>query len=148
MKDILRRLFSITIASIFSYFVIFQLEDIYANDASKVIELIKQIVSVAGVLLGFILTALSILTAVMDKTLISNMVRTGHFKVFVRQAFLSCFLLFLLIIFGLIAIGLPSSWSQIYFSLIFVLISLTIVELYVTSKRFYNVAIVMSESIK
>lgn len=148
MKDNLRRLFSITIASIFSYFVIFQLEDIYANDASKVIELIKQIVSVAGVLLGFILTALSILTAVMDKTLISSMVRTGHFKVFVRQAFMSCFLLFFLIIFGLIAIGLPNSWSQIYFSLIFVLISLTIVELYVTSKRFYNVTIVMSESIK
>lgn len=148
MKDILRRLFSIIASSIFSYFIIFQLQDIYENDAIQIIELLKQIVSVAGVLLGFILTALSILTAVMDKTLINNMVRTGHFKVFVRQAFVSCFLLFLLIIFGLITISIPNSWIRICFSVIFVLMVLTIVELFVTSRRFYNVTIVMSESIK
>lgn len=148
MKNIFIRILVIIISSIFSYIFIFHLQDLYANEGEKVIELLKQTVSVAGVLLGFILTALSILTAVIDKTLITNMVRTGHFRVFVRQAFFSCFLLFLLIISSLIVISVPIFWIKGSFSVIAVIIVMTIYELFVTSRRFYNVIVVMSESVK
>lgn len=148
MKNILLRVLVIVSAIALSFFYVFDFNDLYADKGNKVIELTKQIVSVAGVLLGFILTALSIMTAVMDKNLITNMVRSGHFKIFIKQAFFSCFLMFLLIVFGLILISLPIIFLQYAYSIYFVLIVLTIYELLITSRRFYNVIIVMSESVK
>lgn len=148
MKLVAERSLVIIASSIFSYFLVFHLQDLYAKDGAKVIELLKLIVPVAGVLLGFILTALSILVAVLDKTLIANMVRTGHFRNFIRQAFFSSFLLFLLIILGFIILGIPNFWLKYGFSILFVLIVFTLYELFMTSRRFYNVIIVMSESVR
>ena len=67
MKTFAKRLLVIIGSSIFSYFLVFHLQDIYAKDGAKVLELLKLIVPVSGVLLGFILTALSILVAVIAK---------------------------------------------------------------------------------
>lgn len=148
MKLISERLLIIILSSISSYFLVFHLQDLYEKDGAKVVELLKLLVPVAGVLLGFILTALSILVAVIDKTLITNMVRTGHFSNFIKQAFFSSFLLFLLIILGFIILGMPNAWIKYSFSILFVFICLTVYELFITSRRFYNVIIIMSESVR
>ncbi len=44
----------------------------------------------------------------MDKTLISNMMKTGHFKDFVKQAFYGCAWLILLIVISLVFLGVDS----------------------------------------
>ena len=76
--------------SFFAGWLAWKYADVYLSNLSSnngPYELVKQIASIAGVILGFVLAAISILTAVMDKTLISNMMKTAHFKSFVIQAF-------------------------------------------------------------
>jgi hypothetical protein len=48
---------------------------------------------VAGTLLGFVITSVSLLTAVMNRTLIENMRKTGHFQRLTREAFATCIVL-------------------------------------------------------
>jgi hypothetical protein len=57
------------------------------------------IAGVAGVLLGALIMALALLTAVMDRTLVVNMRKTGHYQRLISDTFLTC--TFLLLALGL-----------------------------------------------
>lgn len=48
------------------------------------------IAGVVGVLLGALIMALALLTAVMDRTLVSNMRKTGHYQRLIGDTFLTC----------------------------------------------------------
>lgn len=107
-------------------------------------ELAKQISGIAGVILGFVLAAISILTAVMDKTLIANMMRTGHFQNFVKQAFYGCGCLMALIAVSLGALVVPEKYLKYALTVMMVVTAYTVIELVTTARRFYNIIVVMS----
>ncbi|MDC5633594.1 hypothetical protein OFN06_18795, partial [Acinetobacter baumannii] len=44
-------------------------------------EIAKRIASICGNILGFLLTAVAMLTAVMDRKLVENMVKAGRYRV-------------------------------------------------------------------
>ena len=107
-------------------------------------ELAKQISSIAGVILGFVLAAISILTAVMDKTLIANMMRTGHFQNFVKQAFYGCGCLMVLIAVSLASLVAPEKYLKYALAVMIFVTTYTVIELVTTARRFYNIIVVMS----
>lgn len=147
MKKLVRFFISLTFSFIFAWLT-FKYSNSYLSDSHQnngPYELAKQISSIAGVILGFIFTAISILTAVMDKTLISNMMRTGHFKIFIKQAFYSCAWLMILIIICLASLVSKGDWLKLGFSIIIGISTYTTVELITTANRFYNIIITMSK---
>lgn len=147
MKKLAKFIISLALSFIFAWLT-FKYSDSYLSDPHQnngPYELVKQISSIAGVILGFVLAAISILTAVMDKTLISNMMRTGHFKVFIKQAFYGCAWLMILIIICLASLVLKDYWLKIGFAVIIGVTTYTVVELTTTANRFYNIIITMSK---
>lgn len=114
------------------------------NDNNGPYELAKQISSIAGVILGFVLAGISILTAVMDRTLIANMMRTGHFHNFVKQAFYGCGWLMVLIVVSLGSLVVPAEYLKYALTVMMIVTSYTVIELVTTATRFYNIITVMS----
>jgi len=133
--------------SFFAGWVAWEYADVYLSDLSSnngPYELAKQIASIAGVILGFVLAAISILTAVMDKTLISNMMKTGHFKSFVKQAFYGCAWMILLIVISLGFMGVDQPYIKPTYVVIMAVMTYTTIQLIITARRFYNIIVVMS----
>ena len=114
------------------------------SDSNGPYELAKLIGSAAGTLLGFLLTAVSLMTAVMDRTLIANMRQSGHYQRLVKQAFLGCMLLLLLF---LVCVGLlftSGLWLKIFVTLMIGLTVAAMLVLVSAGRRFYNIFVVMS----
>jgi|GEM_PF-6194495 hypothetical protein len=133
--------------SFFAGWLAWKYADVYLSNLSSnngPYELVKQIASIAGVILGFVLAAISILTAVMDKTLISNMMKTGHFKSFVKQAFYGCAWMILLIIISLGFMGVDQPYIKPAYVIIMAVMTYTTIQLIITARRFYNIIVVMS----
>lgn len=64
--------------------------DFYSNNTqNSKYEISKFTASISATILGFLLTAIAVLTALMDKILIDNMRKTGHYPKFLRLAFLT-----------------------------------------------------------
>lgn len=97
------------------------------------------ITGLAGTLLGFLITSMSLITALMDKTLIKNMIKTGHYKRLVSDAIITCISLLILIIFCLICAILNDAYAIKAFYPVIFLISLSISYLIETGKRFASV---------
>ena len=87
-------------------------------------EISKLIASIAGTILGFLLTAVAMLTAVMDRKLLENMRKTGHYQVFITDCFINCLLLLLTTILGVstLFLSLPTL-NYIFLGMIFFSIS-------------------------
>ena len=66
--------------------------------------------SVAGTLLGFLIAAVAILTAVVNRRLIQNMVKTGHYRVLLHEMYGTSVALLASTGAGLIAILAPDTW--------------------------------------
>lgn len=58
----------------------------------------------SGTMLGFLITALSIIAALMDRTLIANLKKTGHFDVLVGDSLVACASLMLCLAMSLVAL--------------------------------------------
>lgn len=59
-------------------------------DGDSLQSIASVIAGVSGTLLGFLITAIALLTAVMDRTLIANMRHTGHYDRLVGDTFMTC----------------------------------------------------------
>ena len=90
----------------------------------------------AGTLLGFLITSMSLITALMDKTLIKNMIKTGHYKRLVSDAILTCISLLALIVASLVCSILQDNLASKFFCLVVFLVTLSISYLIETGKRF------------
>ena len=90
----------------------------------------------AGTLLGFLITSMSLITALMDKTLIKNMIKTGHYKRLVSDAILTCISLLALIVASLVCSILQDNLASRFFCLVVFLVTLSISYLIETGKRF------------
>lgn len=62
------------------------------------------IIGLAGTLLGFLITSMSLITALMDRKLILNMIKTGHYKRLMSDTVLTCTFMLLVIVFCLITL--------------------------------------------
>ena len=150
LADLTKKIVSVFITLAVPLFVgwlTWKYSDIYLSNLTSnngPYELAKQIASISGVILGFVLAAISILTAVMDKTLISNMMKTGHFKNFVKQAFYGCAWLILLIVISLVFLGVDTAFIKLAYTVIMAVMSYTTIQLIITARRFYNIIVVMS----
>ena len=59
------------------------------------------LIGTSGTILGFMIAAISIIAALMDRTLIKNLKKTGHFGILMNGAIATCALLLLTIINGI-----------------------------------------------
>lgn len=96
-------LVSFSISSVLCYFIysyfglIIEFKDGAQNSPY---EIAKLIAGISGTILGFLLTAVAMLTAVMDRKLIENMRKTGHYTVFIVDCFINSFLFLIVIVLG------------------------------------------------
>ncbi|QCS11854.1 hypothetical protein E3H47_04670 [Acinetobacter radioresistens] len=83
-------------------------------------EIAKLITGISGTILGFLLTAVAMLTAVMDRKLVENMRKTGHYKVFIIDCFINIFLFLIVIGLGIICLFFANPYlSYILYGVIF-----------------------------
>lgn len=94
------------------------------------------ITGLAATLLGFLITSMSLITALMDKTLIKNMIKTGHYKRLVSDAIITCISLLTLIVFCLVCSVLNEIYAVKAFYAVVLLLSLSISYLIETGRRF------------
>lgn len=62
------------------------------------------IVGLAGTLLGFLITSISLLTALIDKKLIANMIKTSHYSRLISDTVLTCLFLIIVIIISIVTL--------------------------------------------
>jgi hypothetical protein len=76
----------------------------------RLVTLAQLFASVAGVFLGFLLTAVALVASLGDRILISNLKKTGHFARMMRDAFTACRLLLAVTVLSLtVLFGDPQS---------------------------------------
>ena len=107
-------------------------------------EFIKMLAGIAGTLLGFLIGAVSLLTAVMDRTLIESMRKNGQFEVLINQTFTACLSLLFLVIACFIAFLIDAYYLKINFSLIIFLSIYSAISVVSIGHKFKNIFVVMS----
>ena len=99
-------------------------------------EIAKLITGISGTILGFLLTAVAMLTAVMDRTLVENMRKTGHYRVFIIDCFVNIFLFLIVISLGIICLFFTNPYlSYILYGILF-FTSTAIIMLIEQGRRF------------
>lgn len=103
----------------------------------------QQIYSAAGViagvsatLLGFLITAVALITALMDRTLIINMRKTGHYRVLVGDAFLTCGLLLATLAVSTASLVLTEAPLRLVFSATLFGLALSLLFVFESGRRF------------
>lgn len=115
--------------------------DFYSdNTQTSQFEIAKFTATIAATLLGFLLTAIAVLTALMDKTLIANMRLTGHYPKFLRLAFLTSLIFLIVTILGFLVLLLSrTDYSSCAFSLMIGFLILSMVLLTRTGYSFFKI---------
>ncbi|EMK5854216.1 hypothetical protein V9I00_002097 [Salmonella enterica] len=116
----------------------------YKSDAVRVEALINAsgvITGLAGTLLGFLITSMSLITALMDKRLIINMIKTGHYKRLIADTILTCIFLLILIIFCLMCLILQAQLVKCFFYGVTFFITISILYLFEAGHRFSKIVL-------
>ncbi len=94
------------------------------------------ITGLAGTILGFLITSMSLITALMDKKLIVNMLKTGHYRRLIADTILTCaFLLSLIVVCLLCLISQVHMIKCVFYAVIFFL-TISILYLIEAGRRF------------
>ncbi|WP_248915844.1 hypothetical protein [Pseudomonas moorei] len=94
------------------------------------------IAGVAGTLLGFLITAVALLTAVMDRTLIANMRKTGHYQRLVEDTFTTCTLLLGVVVASIFSLFFESERLHCAFAILVLLCMLGLLYVFEAGRRF------------
>lgn len=94
------------------------------------------IAGVAGTLLGFLITAVALLTAVMDRTLIANMRKTGHYQRLVEDTFTTCTLLLGAVVASIVSLFFAGEHLHWAFSVVVLLCMLSLLYVFEAGRRF------------
>lgn len=94
------------------------------------------IAGVSATLLGFLVTAIAIVVALVDKKLIVNMRKTGHYSVLMRDAFVTCACLLLTLTASCATLVITSNWLKIACTVIVFLLILSLMYAYQSGRRF------------
>lgn len=107
-------------------------------------EFIKMLAGIAGTLLGFLIGAVSLLTAVMDRTLIQNMRKNGQYAVLINSTFKACLALLVLIISCFLTFLLDVHYLKICFTSIIFLSIYSALLVVAIGTKFKNIFVVMN----
>ncbi len=111
---------------------------------SQLYEIAKVLAGVSGTLLGFLITAITLLTAVMDRQLVANMRRTGHYQRLLKETFYTCAFLLILLVNSIFMLFIKgdflnySAYGLVFFSIF------SLWHVIKAGYRFCNIFIVMS----
>lgn len=142
---IVYKLLPLIVASICALLFWFNGDFYLTNDkANGPFEFIKMLAGIAGTLLGFLIGAVSLLTAVMDRTLIENMRKNGNFEVLINQTFEACLSLLLLIVACFIAFLINNTYLKFNFTIIIFLSIYSGLSVVSIGHKFKNIFVVMS----
>lgn len=99
---------------------------------------------VSGTLLGFLITAVALLTSVMDRTLVANMRMTGHYQRLVRETFYACIMLLCMLVASIVSLFLDACSMQVAFAVLAFFSVLSLMYMVESGWRFSNVFTIMS----
>ncbi|SFF36678.1 hypothetical protein SAMN05216563_12910 [Phytobacter palmae] len=111
----------------------------YKSEGVKVEALVNAsgvITGLAGTLLGFLITSMSLITALMDKKLVINMIKTGHYKCLISDTILTCTFLLALIVSCVVCLISQASMIIYTFHVIIFFLCISILYLIEAGKRF------------
>ena len=94
--------------------------------------------------LGFIITAIALLASLLDKPLLKNMQKTGHYKRLMTDAFYTCLVLLVLVLTCLIGLMLQSKHQEIVAAILIGLVVMSMLCLLQTGRRLFNIIKVIS----
>ena len=100
--------------------------------------------SVFATLLGFIITAIALLASLLDKPLLKNMQKTGHYKRLMTDAFYTCLVLLVLVLTCWIGLMLQSKHQEIVAAILIGLVVMSMLCLLQTGRRLFNIIKVIS----
>lgn len=100
--------------------------------------------SVFATLLGFIITAIALLASLLDKPLLKNMQKTGHYRCLMTDAFVTCLVLLVLVLTCLIGLMLQSRHQEVVVAILIGLIVISVLYLLQTGRRLFNIIKVIS----
>jgi hypothetical protein len=115
----------------------------YAHEAlaprshADVLSICGTLASIAGTLLGFVIAALSILTAVMDRKLVVNLRLTGHFERMLKGLYLAAVLFMVVLSAALVSLFLPEVYARIGGAISAVAQANGLVALAASGRQFY-----------
>lgn len=102
----------LAIAAIFMLCAVLAYIGLSARQPSESAGIASTFASISATLLGFIIAALSILASLMDRTLLKNMNKTGHFSVLLDELRVAAEFFLLVVVVSLISLFLPSPVLQ------------------------------------
>lgn len=102
-------------------------------------DIIGVLLTLSGTLLGFIFASLSIMTAMMDKRLVQNMKKTGHYQVLLSELFYSAGTFLLVMLVTLATLFFPSGWLTYSLIVSVSLFCMAILFLVFAARKFYLV---------
>lgn len=109
------------------------------KSAQDLVSIASSFASVSGTLFGFLLAALSILTALSDRLLVANMIKTGHYKKLLHELYMAASFYLAVVIISLAALFVPNEslpWLVIIAASLMVTATLVFASAF---KKFYTV---------
>jgi len=97
------------------------------------------LISLAGLMLGFLITSIALITSVMDKKIVSNMKKTGHFKRLIDDTFLTCILFLAVILFSIVSLFIYGSIFCCVFTVVISFSTLSLLYLIEAGRRFATI---------
>lgn len=94
------------------------------------------IAGLCATLLGFLVAATTLVTALFDRTLISNMRKTGHYKVLMNDTFLCCAMLLLTIVVSVAALVVEENILKFVATAVSFTFTLSMLYVYESGRRF------------
>jgi len=110
----------------------------------RIVSVLSAIAAASGTLLGFLITAVTLLTAVMDRTLVANMRKTGHYQRLVRETFQSCGVLLATLVASVAAMFMSDAGLFITFCVVIGLATLSVLQMVETGVRFSRIFTLLS----
>lgn len=94
------------------------------------------IAGLCATLLGFMVAATAIVTALFDRTLISNMRKTGHYKVLMNDTFATCGVLLLTLVVSVATLAVDKGATQYAATAVLFMFTLSVLYVYESGRRF------------
>ena len=105
-------------------------------DPAQIYSATGVVAGVCATLLGFLIASVAIITALVEKTLFANMKKTGHYKVLMDEAFLTCALLLVTLAISTIALVVSNTLVKNFSIVTVFFLSLSLLYAYGSGRKF------------
>ncbi len=102
------------------------------------------IAGVSGTLLGFLITSMALITAIMDRTLIANMRKTGHYQRLIGGAFTTCAVLLGTVVSCITSLFFSNPVHVWVFASVLFFLALSVLYVIESGRRFSNIISTLS----